>query len=156
RHAARACSRLDLAAAQKSNRESVSTGSLHESRLLLLSSPDPSRGRPGCAARRGLEMVDDHQKAELARAIERARRAVVFTGAGIRTESGIPDFRSPGGIWARMAPIDFSGFLASEEARRETWRRRFEADEMWRGARPNRGHRAVAELVHRGIAAAVI
>ena len=63
--------------------------------------------------------------AELARAIARARRAAVFTGAGISTESGIPDFRSPGGIWTRIAPIDFSDFLASEEARRETWRRRF-------------------------------
>jgi NAD-dependent protein deacetylase/lipoamidase len=101
-------------------------------------------------------MPPDHQIAELARVIERARQAVVFTGAGISTESGIPDFRSPGGIWTKMAPIDFSDFLASEEARRETWRRRFEADDMWRGARPNRGHRAVAELVSRGIAAAVI
>src|SRR5260370_40268860 len=55
-----------------------------------------------------------------------------------------------------MAPIDFPDFLASEEAWRETWRRRFEADDMWREARPNRGHRAVAELVSRGIAAAVI
>src|SRR5204863_313073 len=84
---------------------------------------------------------------ELARLIDRARQAVVFTGAGISTESGIPDFRSPGGIWTKMAPIDFSDFLASEEARRETWRRRFEAEEMWREARPNRGHRAGAELV---------
>ena len=94
--------------------------------------------------------------AELARVIEWARQAVVFTGAGISTESGIPDFRSPGGIWTRMAPIDFSDFLTSEEARRETWRRRFEADDMWRGGRTNRGHRAVAELVRRGTVAAVI
>ena len=55
-----------------------------------------------------------------------------------------------------MAPIDFSDFLASEGARRETWRRRFEADDTWRNARPNRGHRAVAELVRCGTAAAVI
>src|ERR1700758_3456195 len=101
-------------------------------------------------------MPIDQQIAELARVITRARHAVVFTGAGISTESGIPDFRSPGGIWTRMAPIDFSDFLASEDARRETWRRRFEAEEMWSGARPNRGHRAVAELVRRGTAAAVI
>jgi NAD-dependent deacetylase len=101
-------------------------------------------------------MPIDHRIAELARVIDRARRAVVFTGAGISTESGIPDFRSPGGIWAKMAPIDFSDFLASEEARRETWRRRFEADDTWRNALPNRGHRAVAELVRRGTAAAVI
>jgi NAD-dependent deacetylase len=101
-------------------------------------------------------MPTDHQIAELARLIERARQAVVFTGAGISTESGIPDFRSPGGIWTKMAPIDFSDFLASEEARRETWRRRFEAEDMWRNAQPNRGHRAVAELVRSGTVAAVI
>ena len=101
-------------------------------------------------------MPIDHQIAELARVIERARHAVVFTGAGISTESGIPDFRSPGGIWTKMAPIDFSDFLASEEARRETWRRRFAADDTWQNARPNRGHRAVAELVRRGTAVAVI
>ena len=101
-------------------------------------------------------MPIDNQTAELARLIERARQAVVFTGAGISTESGIPDFRSPGGIWTKMSPIDFSDFLASEEARRETWRRRFAAEDMWRSAQPNRGHRAVAELVNRGTAAAVI
>jgi NAD-dependent deacetylase len=101
-------------------------------------------------------MPIDNQTAEFARLIERARQAVVFTGAGISTESGIPDFRSPSGIWTKMAPIDFSEFLASEEARRETWRRRFEAEDMWRSAQPNRGHRAVAELVNRGTAAAVI
>ena len=101
-------------------------------------------------------MPNDHQVAELARIIERAHQAVVFTGAGISTESGIPDFRSPGGIWTKMAPIDFSDFLASEEARRETWRRRFEADDTWRHAQPNRGHRAVAALIRRGTAAAVI
>jgi NAD-dependent deacetylase len=101
-------------------------------------------------------MLDDPQIAELTRLIEQSRRAVVFTGAGISTESGIPDFRSPGGIWTRMAPIDFADFLASEEARRETWRRRFAMEEIFRGAAPNRGHRAVAELVRRGKVGAVI
>jgi len=101
-------------------------------------------------------MATDPEIAELAQAIDRARRAVVFTGAGISTESGIPDFRSPGGIWTRMAPIDFSDFLASEEARRETWRRRFAMEETFRSAAPNRGHRSVAELVRCGKAAAVI
>lgn len=101
-------------------------------------------------------MPIDREIAELAQAIRAARRAIVFTGAGISTESGIPDFRSPGGIWTRMAPIDFADFLASEEARRETWRRRFAMDETFRAAQPNRGHRAVAELVRRGTVAAVI
>ena len=101
-------------------------------------------------------MSDDAGLAALARLIERSRRAVIFTGAGISTESGIPDFRSPGGIWTKMTPIDFESFLASEAARRESWRRRFEADAVWREARPNRGHRAVAALVRRGTASAVI
>ena len=101
-------------------------------------------------------MVDDPGIAELRRMIKEARRVVVFTGAGISTESGIPDFRSPGGIWTRMRPIDFSEFLRSDEARRETWRRRFATDETMRKAEPNRGHRAVAALVNRGKASAVI
>jgi NAD-dependent deacetylase len=101
-------------------------------------------------------MAVDREIAELARVIARASRAVVFTGAGISTESGIPDFRSPGGIWTRMAPIEFADFIASEEARRETWRRRFAMEETFRAAVPNRGHRAVAELVRRGTAAAVV
>ncbi len=85
-----------------------------------------------------------------------ARRAVVFTGAGISTESRIPDFRSPGGIWTRQAPIYFDEFLTSEPARSETWRRRFEIDPVLRAARPNRGHVAVAELVREGKVAAVV
>ena len=101
-------------------------------------------------------MQSDNEIAALARLIDDAERAVVFTGAGISTESGIPDFRSPGGIWTRMAPIDFDDFLASEEARRETWRRRFALQETLDQARPNRGHRAVAELVRRGTVSSVI
>lgn len=98
----------------------------------------------------------DPDIAELRQMIEEAKRVVIFTGAGISTESGIPDFRSPGGIWTKMRPIDFSDFLASAEARRETWRRRFATDETMRKAEPNRGHRAVATLVNRGKASAVI
>ncbi len=93
---------------------------------------------------------------ELAGVLARSRHAVVFTGAGISTESGIPDFRSPGGIWTQYRPIDFSEFLASEEARREAWRRRFALDETLSRAAPNRGHRAIAELVRRGLVASVI
>src|SRR5712692_2218112 len=94
--------------------------------------------------------------AALARLIAEARSAVVFTGAGISTESGIPDFRSPGGIWTQMAPIYFDDFLASETARRETWRRRFAMEDTFGAAEPNRGHRAVDALVRRGKVAAVI
>ncbi len=98
----------------------------------------------------------DPDIAELRQMIEEAERVVIFTGAGISTESGIPDFRSPGGIWTKMRPIDFSDFMSSAEARRETWRRRFATDETMRKAEPNRGHRAVATLVSRGKATAVI
>jgi NAD-dependent deacetylase len=98
----------------------------------------------------------DPDIAELRQMIEEAKRVVIFTGAGISTESGIPDFRSPGGIWTKMRPIDFSDFMSSAEARRETWRRRFATDETMRKAEPNRGHRAVAALVSRGKASAVI
>jgi NAD-dependent deacetylase len=86
----------------------------------------------------------------LARLISAAHRVVVFTGAGISTESGIPDFRSPGGIWTKMMPINFDDFIASAEARRESWRRRFEMEGTWTSVKPNAGHGAVAELVRRG------
>src|ERR1700742_1248900 len=94
--------------------------------------------------------------AELERYLRESRSALVFTGAGISTESGIPDFRSPGGIWAKYRPIDFSEFVASKEARRESWRRRFGSAEVLDSAKPKRGHRAIAELVRQRRVAAVI
>jgi len=98
----------------------------------------------------------DSNVADLADLLRDARRAVVFTGAGISTESGIPDFRSPGGIWTRMMPVQFQDYLADAEARRISWERRFEMEETWNAVRPNAGHLAVAELVRRGIVSAVI
>ena len=88
--------------------------------------------------------------------ISEARRIVAFTGAGISTESGIPDFRSPGGIWTKYRPIEFQDFLASEEMRRESWRRKFATDETMRKATPNAGHRALARLVEQGKMLAII
>jgi NAD-dependent deacetylase len=85
-----------------------------------------------------------------------SKRTVVFTGAGISTESGIPDFRSPGGIWTQYQPIDFREFLSSEEARRETWRRKIAVDGAISRAEPNRGHRAIAHLAALGKISSVI
>lgn len=94
--------------------------------------------------------------AKLRRLIEKSRSTVVFTGAGISTESGIPDFRSPGGLWTKFQPIEYQDFVASERWRRETWRRKIAVDETMQKAEPNRGHRAIAQLVQRGVVSAVI
>ncbi|MBT9288092.1 SIR2 family NAD-dependent protein deacylase [Prosthecodimorpha staleyi] len=92
----------------------------------------------------------------LAEAIGAAKRLVLFTGAGVSTESGIPDFRSPGGLWSRMRPITFQDFVASEAARLEDWRRRFHLMAEFEAAIPNAGHRAMARLVGSGKAIALI
>ena len=94
--------------------------------------------------------------AQLAELIERSQRIVAFTGAGVSTESGIPDFRSPGGIWSRMQPIDFRDFINSVDMRREAWRRKAVIDHDFQQAAPNRGHRALAALVARGALGAII
>ena len=88
--------------------------------------------------------------------IDEARRVVVFTGAGISTESGVPDFRSPGGVWSKMKPIYFDEFVANEDRRREAWTRTFSGAAGWTGAKPNAGHAAVARLVAAGKVAAVV
>jgi NAD-dependent deacetylase len=95
-------------------------------------------------------------RADLARLIADARRVVVFTGAGISTESGIPDFRSPGGVWSKMKPIYFQDFVGSEEKRREAWDRAFGGRAGWVGREPNAGHMGVARLIHSGKASSVI
>jgi len=95
-------------------------------------------------------------RADLARLIADARRVVVFTGAGISTESGIPDFRSPGGVWSKMKPIYFQEFVASEEKRREAWERAFGGRAGWVGREPNAGHMGVARLIAQGKASSVI
>ena len=79
-----------------------------------------------------------------------SRVIVPFTGAGISTESGIPDFRSPGGLWSKNKPINFDDFIASAEMRDEAWRRRFAMDEFFAKAKPTRGHLALASLYRAG------
>ena len=86
----------------------------------------------------------------LSELIEESRVIVPFTGAGISTECGIPDFRSPGGLWTRNQPIQFEDFLASQEMRDESWRRRFAMEESFAAAMPGRGHQALASLYRAG------
>ena len=82
--------------------------------------------------------------------LEASSNIVIFTGAAISTESGIPDFRSPTGIWKKYQPIEFKDFLSSEEMRIEAWRRKFEIDKNISRAKPNIGHLAIAQLVKEG------
>jgi NAD-dependent deacetylase len=88
--------------------------------------------------------------------IDASATVLPFTGAGISTECGIPDFRSPGGIWTKMRPIEFGDFLASQEMRDESWRRRFAMEEQFGSARPGRGHLALASLYRSGKVQAVV
>jgi len=88
--------------------------------------------------------------------IEGARAIVPFTGAGISTECGIPDFRSPGGLWTKNRPIEFGDFLASQDMRDEAWRRRFVMEESFAKAKPGRGHRALASLYRAGKVPALV
>jgi NAD-dependent deacetylase len=103
-------------------------------------------------------IVPDRKSAStfLQELVDKSRRVVAFTGAGISTESGIPDFRSPGGLWTKNQPIEFSEFLSHKEMRDEAWRRKFAMEDSFRNAKPGRGHRALVSLLQRGKLAAVI
>jgi NAD-dependent deacetylase len=90
------------------------------------------------------------QLEEFAAKIRATDQIVVFTGAGISTESGIPDFRSPGGIWTRYRPVTFQEYLSSEAARIEAWKRRLDGWEQYKNAKPNVGHFFVQSLSVKG------
>ncbi len=85
-----------------------------------------------------------------------ASTIVPFTGAGISTESGIPDFRSPGGLWTKNRPIPYDEFMSSHQARDEAWRRRLAMQDCFAAAQPGRGHRALAALYKGGKVPAVV
>jgi NAD-dependent deacetylase len=103
-------------------------------------------------------MAENDRKIEQLRSmIAESKRGVVFSGAGHSTESGIPDFRSPGGYWTKYKPIDFRDFMASEEMRRESWRRFFATTHaVIKKAPVNMGQLAVAKLVQLGKVSSVI
>ncbi len=94
-------------------------------------------------------MSIETEAAELARWIEQSDAAVAFTGAGISTECGIPDYRSKDRAWARNPPMPLSEFLASEDNQVLSWRRKFASEDLHGDAQPGRGHRALTRLIER-------
>lgn len=115
---------------------------------------DPSHIRDPIPSQRVVPKVSDEETNdaidELHAMLRGADAIVCFTGAGISTESGVPDFRTPGSPWMINKPIPFEAFKASREARIEAWRRKFAMDDHYRDAAPNRGHVALARLVAEG------
>ena len=98
----------------------------------------------------------DDQITQIANKIKQGGNNIVFTGAGISTESGIPDYRSQGGIWDKFRPVYFDEFMSSRDAREEYWQR---WKELYKGitrAKPNTGHSAIARLYQMGLLEAVI
>jgi NAD-dependent deacetylase len=83
-------------------------------------------------------------------------RLVIFTGAGISTEVGVPDFRSPGSPWLTHKPVPFQDYIDSAEARIEAWRRKFAMDDIYRHFGPGATHQFIAEGVARGQVSAVV
>ena len=88
--------------------------------------------------------------------VDAASSIVAMTGAGISTAAGIPDFRSPGGIWTKVEPITFQEFMASEDARLEDWRRRFEMNDLLASCEPTLAHRSLAAMVRSGRMSAIV
>jgi NAD-dependent deacetylase len=87
---------------------------------------------------------------EFAGLVSKSVKLVFFTGAGISTESGVPDFRSPGGVWTKYQPVLFQDFLASEAARLQHWQLKKATYELFKTVTPNIGHREIYEFEQRG------
>jgi NAD-dependent deacetylase len=92
----------------------------------------------------------------LREAIDQAKKIVAFTGAGLSTECGVPDFRSKNSPWLRYKPIEFDLFMSDVLMREEAWRRKFALDDIYGRAQPGRGHYALANLVASGKMTAII
>src|SRR5213083_1027018 len=88
--------------------------------------------------------------------LKTAQKMLIFTGAGISTGSGIPDFRGPQGVWKRRQPVYFQDFLTSETSRIEHWDYKLEGWEGFRDAQPNAVHRAIVDLEKAGKLLAVV
>lgn len=82
--------------------------------------------------------------------VRQSRQLVFFTGAGISTESGVPDFRSPGGVWTKYQPVLFQDFMASEAARVQHWQLKKATYELFKTVQPNNGHYAICDFEARG------
>jgi len=93
---------------------------------------------------------------ELEQQLRVARRILVFTGAGISTVSGIPDFRGPNGVWSRRKPVEYQDFMSSDEARREYWDFKLEGWPAISAAQPNAVHRAAVRLEAAGRLAGLV
>jgi NAD-dependent deacetylase len=87
---------------------------------------------------------------QFAARVKKSRTIVFFTGAGISTESGVPDFRSPGGVWTKYQPVLFQDFLASESARIQHWQLKKATYELFKTVEPNFAHYAICEFEKRG------
>jgi NAD-dependent deacetylase len=92
----------------------------------------------------------------LAGRLVQARRTLVFTGAGVSTGSGIPDFRGPSGLWRTWKPVDFQDFIQSEDARIKHWEFKLAGWREFRDARPNLAHTALVELERKGLVSLVV
>ena len=95
-------------------------------------------------------MPNDYPIAAIAQWLRDAKSAVVLTGAGISTESGIPDFRSPGGVWSKYRTVYYDDFMRDADERHEYWRQKAEAHREFADAEPNAGHRVLAKWEQTG------
>ncbi|MBA2430655.1 MAG: hypothetical protein H0V56_00895 [Chthoniobacterales bacterium] len=102
------------------------------------------------------KLSQSQQVQKLAQLLRTSQMALLFTGAGISTGSGIPDFRGPGGVWTRRQPVYYQDFMSSEAARIEHWDYKLEGHDAFRDAQPNAIHHAIVQLEHAGKLHAVI